>query len=843
MYTPEQRQYIKTIAKQELSRRFYSDYCEYSHEGRWIAARHLRYLCKTVQEFIETDTGHAYDILVLQCPPQHGKSMTVTETLPSWYMGKYPEKRLILASYNDETAERFTRRNKEKIRLCGKVLFDIEINKNVDRSNEFELVGKQGRMISRGIMGGITSNPANCFPKGITVDTEIGKIEISELVTMLNKPRVLSYNHTCGKIELREIVATRKGKASEFITIKTSQGNKIKSTPEHRYYEPERGYKQATLFAEGDCLYTIKGLPDMRGQKRQTQQGMPSVFSKTKGCKDNNGMRLLRERIRKTIIQIQKRKRISLLLTRMYVPSLHRAVCAKMSRVWGVCKKWENVLLKKMCELSKASQIRKKELPSMRQGISAIIKQDTVLLKGLRQQCSFRANERDEQFSLQGWDKLFKMVYGNEKGNPRKRLFKMFMLWAGRRSDGKNKPANTPYRRRPDKQYGGEFNNNVRNLSYKTPQVEKDSVCESCTTSEKTQYVYDIQVEGNSNFFANGILVHNCILIDDPIKNRQEADSDTFRDRVWEEWQNSIKTRLAANAKVIVIMTRWHEDDLAGRILANENNVRLVNLPCEAEPGDVLGRKAGEALFPEIGKGNEWLKEFKSGYQTAEGSRAWLALFQGRPTAIEGNILKVEWWKYYETAPEMLNWLISVDAAFKDKETSDFTCIQGWGKRNSDMYLLDLVNEHLDFPATIEKIKRMKLRFPRAVILVEDKANGSAIIQVLKRTIPGVIAVNPEGGKVARVNAVSPAIESGNVWLPSKASWLSAFIDQCTSFPNGKKDDMVDTMSQALNRFMYYSAGVKEERIVDRFLVRHAEDDYTDLLGGEVTDSYIDYVG
>jgi predicted phage terminase large subunit-like protein len=329
----------------------------------------------------------------------------------------------------------------------------------------------------------------------------------------------------------------------------------------------------------------------------------------------------------------------------------------------------------------------------------------------------------------------------------------------------------------------------------------------------------------------------NLILIDDPIKNRQEADSDTFRDRVWEEWQNSIKTRLAVGAKVIIIMTRWHEDDLAGRVIANENNVTLINLPCEAESNDPLGRAIGDALFPEIGKNNEWLKEFKAGYQSAEGTRAWLALFQGRPTAVGGNILNVEWWKYYDSLPEMVSYLISVDAAFKDGATNDFTCIQAWGKRGADMYLLDMVNEHLDFPATLEKIRRMKARYSRAVILIEDKANGSAIIQVLRRSVPGVVPVNPEGGKVARVNAVSHAIESGNVWLPSKASWLSMFIDQCTSFPNGKNDDAVDAMSQALNRFMYFSGGVASEKTRDRFLFRSTEESEF----GEVTDSFIGF--
>lgn len=151
---------IKEQIRQEIARRSYADYVEYVHEGRWIKSKHLLFTCNKIQEFVETDTGHAFDIMILQMPPQHGKSMSTTETLPSWYLGKYPLNRVIQASYNEETAERFCRRNKEKIKQFGKDLFNIEIS-NIDRSTEFELTNNVGRMISRGIMSGITSNPAN----------------------------------------------------------------------------------------------------------------------------------------------------------------------------------------------------------------------------------------------------------------------------------------------------------------------------------------------------------------------------------------------------------------------------------------------------------------------------------------------------------------------------------------------------------------------------------------------------------------------------------------------------------------------------------------------------------
>lgn len=305
----------------------------------------------------------------------------------------------------------------------------------------------------------------------------------------------------------------------------------------------------------------------------------------------------------------------------------------------------------------------------------------------------------------------------------------------------------------------------------------------------------------------------NLMVIDDPIKTAEEARSETTREKIYQEWLTSFKTRLAAGAKVVIIMTRWHEDDLVGRLSSEEKNMRIINLPCEAEENDPLGRDIGEALAPEIGKDDMWLIEYKRSYKSKSGSMAWNALFQGRPTAQEGNIIKGQWWKFYKTLPDDLKvWVMSVDATFKDKEDSDYVAIQVWAKRNADMYLVDLVKEHLNFVSTIKAIERLKEKWKKVnQILIEDKANGSAIIQVLRLSMTGIIPIEPIGGKVARANAVTPAIESGNCYLPEYADFTGDFIEECSAFPNGKHDDQVDCMSQAITRLTGYTADVKPE--------------------------------
>ncbi|AIW03687.1 terminase large subunit [Bacillus phage Pookie] len=306
----------------------------------------------------------------------------------------------------------------------------------------------------------------------------------------------------------------------------------------------------------------------------------------------------------------------------------------------------------------------------------------------------------------------------------------------------------------------------------------------------------------------------DLMLIDDPIKNREEADSETHREKLWNEWVDSFSSRLHPGAIVIIILTRWHEDDLQGRLLSKEYGEPLpwqvYNFPLEAdekhvnEEGNQLNREIGEPLWPER-YGKKFIEQRKL-YPSSFNS-----LYQGRPTAAEGNMLKRHWWNFYDEYPIVAQELISVDATFKDKDDSDYVSIQVWGKVGMDMYLKDRIKARMNFPATLKAVRNMIKRHPAAVIrLIEDKANGTAIISMLHREIGGIIAVNPQGGKVARVQAVSPFIESGNVWLPRHEPFTQEIIEEAAAFPNGAHDDDVDSMSQALNRFIYHTGELPE---------------------------------
>lgn len=314
----------------------------------------------------------------------------------------------------------------------------------------------------------------------------------------------------------------------------------------------------------------------------------------------------------------------------------------------------------------------------------------------------------------------------------------------------------------------------------------------------------------------------DLLIIDDPIKDRKEADSETFRENVWEWWTDVASTRLAPGASVVLILTRWHEDDLAGRLQAAEDGQlwRVINIPAQAESGqDPLGRAPGEFMQSarRDKQGRPRTKAQWEAIRVRVGSRTWNALYQGRPSPAEGGIFKRDKWATYDvpmwlergdgarvtTAFDLV--IQSWDMTFKDTKGSDFVVGQVWGRRGADMYLLDQVRGRWDFPETCRQVERLSAKWPDAVLkIVEDKANGTAVMAQLRRTVPGLVGEIPTESKTARAQAAAPLQEAGNVWLPDPqlAPWVGDFIEEAAGFPNGSHDDQVDGFTQAAKRLI-----------------------------------------
>jgi predicted phage terminase large subunit-like protein len=316
----------------------------------------------------------------------------------------------------------------------------------------------------------------------------------------------------------------------------------------------------------------------------------------------------------------------------------------------------------------------------------------------------------------------------------------------------------------------------------------------------------------------------DLMIIDDPIKDRKEADSQIYRDAVWDWWTDAASARLAPGAPVILILTRWHEDDLAGRLtkLDTEAGWRVLNIPAQAdhrpEKGetDPLGRKPGEFMVSARGRTlHQWERR-----KATAGPRTWASLYQGRPAPAEGGIFPPEWARYTEPlwveradgarivpgiGRDDHELVQSWDLAFKDTKSSDYVVGQVWLRIGARAYLLDMVRARLNFNDTLAAIKAMSAKWPQAVAkFVEDKANGPAAINALSRELVGLIPIEPDGSKTARASAVSPLAYAGNIALPSQELLpnVGELVEEAKNFPSGAHDDTIDALSQAVNRLL-----------------------------------------
>lgn len=326
-------------------------------------------------------------------------------------------------------------------------------------------------------------------------------------------------------------------------------------------------------------------------------------------------------------------------------------------------------------------------------------------------------------------------------------------------------------------------------------------------------------------------------IIDDPVKDMKEALSEIVRANVKDWYRSVLRTRLHPGARVVLLQTRWHEDDLAGWLLEEMKNGgeqwEVIVLPFYDESiGTVPEGLIWPARFASEIPNMAALDEFKR----TVGSIVWDALYQQAPTSMDGGLFKRSYWRFWakvhgapgtrskgcDTKPSVKlpdkfdNVVISCDATFKDGAKNDFVAIQTWGSLRADRYLLRRVKRRLTFTETL-KVLREEVAFARTwrkgslKILVEDKANGSAIIDTLTVELGGIIPIEPDGGKEARASAVQPSMEGGNVYLPEDDPTVDEYISEFASFPKGKHDDEVDATSQAL-LYLRESTGFRAAR-------------------------------
>ena len=304
----------------------------------------------------------------------------------------------------------------------------------------------------------------------------------------------------------------------------------------------------------------------------------------------------------------------------------------------------------------------------------------------------------------------------------------------------------------------------------------------------------------------------DILIFDDPL-NPEQAISQVEREAVNLRFDTTFRSRIndPATGVKIIIMQRLHELDLTGHVLARESSRwKHISLPAIAEEDEkpwqlsngthLPARKPGDLLWPE-----RLPQSFLDSQRVGMGSWAFNGQYQQRPAPLDGGIIKRQWVRFYRQLPEKFEFMVqSWDCTFSGGHDNDFVAGQVWARSGGKYFMLPYrTYERLDFGPTMAAIKSCHAKFPQAhAVLIEDKANGPAIISELQKEIPGVVAVNPEGGKLARAQATAPLWEAGSIELPDPQvfgiTWMEDYLHNMCAFPKAAHDDDVDATSQAL---------------------------------------------
>jgi predicted phage terminase large subunit-like protein len=293
--------------------------------------------------------------------------------------------------------------------------------------------------------------------------------------------------------------------------------------------------------------------------------------------------------------------------------------------------------------------------------------------------------------------------------------------------------------------------------------------------------------------------------------------SEAHRQGANEWFDHTLYSRLNDKQRgaIVLIMHRLHEDDLVGHVLAQED-WEIVRLPAIAEDDETivvdsrlgrrwLQRRRGEALHPE----RESVAMLEQIRRTI-GEYNFAGQYQQMPAPLGGGLVKASWFRHYVAGemPQFEQIVQSWDTASKASELSDFSVCTSWGILGKDLYLIDILRRRMEYPELKRAVREQYERLRPSVVLIEDKASGTQLIQeLIEDGLYAVTRYQPQSDKVMRLHAQTAMIENGFVHLPDTAPWLAGYLHELTSFPKGRHDDQVDSTAQMLDWFKQVGSG------------------------------------
>lgn len=730
--------------------------------------------------------------LMIFCPPGSAKSTFASVYFPAFFLGKHPKKSIICASYGEGLSTSFGRKVRNIVdgRDYG-YLFNTKLSEDSRAKGEWE-TNEGGSFFSAGVGTGITGRRADCLTGGTEVITRQGVKRIDELNVSAESCYILSYDR---EPVFARVLATLSRESEEYFRIHTQSGRVVEATGRHRIYT-EGGYVEARDIAEGDVLLSLvsEGVcTDGIRVQEEAQAKFPRFLH-------NLMCRFPHERIKRSSSEkVQdlrgannKEKDGSVLQRFMPFHSLGEA--------WGKKGNAEGYFLRILRDFVQAAQ-----------------QFYAVLRYGVQEWRTCAAYDGGEQSVMARWDEpatgavsFCKNIPNNSSEDRRTGFWMLRDLFQQRET------SRPPHKYEPIRQSVDESGDVVRALPSEMARrrafkAEEDAVVMVERVCEPAK-VYDIQVEGTECFFANGVLVHNCGIIDDPVKGRKEADSELNRNETWEWYRSDFISRLKPNACQAVIQTRWHENDLSGRILPDGWNGEsgefmgfdgqvwtVICIPAQARAYDILGRKPGEWLWTEWF--NEAFWEETKKIQTATDYRNWNSLYQQTPQPDAGTFFQREWFKRYKVGnePEQLSVYGASDYAVSDGK-GDFTehGIAGFDN-NEDLYFLDWWSGQKTPDVWIDEELRMAQRHNPYVWVAEGGPIRRSIEPfLLKRKREKSIYFRTEWivsnrDKASNARGFQALASMGKVYIPF-TEWGEELLNELVRFIPGTnyKDDKVD---------------------------------------------------
>ncbi len=778
---------------------------------------HIKYLCDELQllsKSIVARDAKPYDLLI-NIPPGTTKSTIVTQMYPAWLWTQDPTIRIISNSFSATLATDHAMRSRDIILSdkFKKLFPDVKLRDDKS-AKTFYANTLGGSRYSTSTSGGVTGEHAHCLVGETEIITTKG---VKELRNISVGDFVLSLHNN--KLVYDKVVATKKMQSNEIFTIEIG-ATKINATSEHRFYIKGKGWMFARELKIGDECIEVS---DLQEANLHGEQNVFKLLSIKSLKKNNNYLQKLWEAIRKTSLRNKKVRKEWLQGQFLFSKMCSRFLANKkeLRDMWEtIAIKASKVLQRMPFKNKKAEKIKGKSLSSLWYKFSAENIKSTLLQSKLRKLTSFKKNDFTRKSKIYKRSILCYFVSKREGSNTRARQSNMCSLWEkiGSLSSCKQRQVGQSLRK---------FSDVMQQMPPKPAYNKGTSTITNIKRDSRTSHeVFDIQTEKTHNFFANKILVHNCILNDDP-QNPRQAFSEAFRKAAVEHLK-TLATRKVdkANTPTITVMQRLHELDVTGFLLENSTEkIKHICLPAELSPlikPMELRSNYVDGLLDPIRLNREVLAEMRSDL----GAQNYSGQFEQNPVAEGGNIVKRDWFKIVDSTTfaaiyKMQPIHFFVDTAYTSKQDNDPTGILAACKIRNDIYITGAKKVRKEFPELISFLKKytsINGYDARSTLRIEPKANGLSVIQQLKaQTNLNVVSTpTPKDSKEVRLHTSSPTIEAGHVCLVAGA-WNDEFLTEVCGFPAMAHDEYVDLLNYAIDYFILKELKTIDSKIVQGF--------------------------